>query len=86
MQKKPKKVVLLTYLINIEKKEQIKPYGYLVSLIMKQRSWIFLKTGTPVYVNGDITISTYSRETGEVVPTVTMSVRKIELLPNKNKE
>lgn len=39
--KKPKKVVLLTYLINIEKKEQIKPYGYLVSLIMKQRSWIF---------------------------------------------
>lgn len=46
----------------------------------------FLKTGTPVYVNGDITISTYSRETGEVVPTVTMSVRKIELLPNKNKE
>lgn len=46
----------------------------------------FLKTGTPVYVSGDITISTFTRESGEVIPTVTLGVRKIELLPNKNKE
>lgn len=46
----------------------------------------FLKTGTPVYVSGDITIGTYTRETGEIIPTVTMAVRKVELLPNKSKE
>lgn len=58
--KKPKKVVLLTYLINIEKKEQIKPYGVSCFLNYETKIMDFLKTGTPVYVNGDITISTYS--------------------------
>ena len=86
MQKKPKKVVLLTYLINIEKKGTDKTLWVSCFLNYETKIMDFLKTGTPVYVNGDITISTYSRETGEVVPTVTMSVRKIELLPNKNKE
>lgn len=46
----------------------------------------YLKTGTPVYASGDVTIATYSKESGEVIPTVTMSVRKLELLPNKNRE
>lgn len=42
----------------------------------------YLKTGVPIYVSGDITVSTYSRENGDVIPTITMSVKKIELLPN----
>lgn len=46
----------------------------------------YLKAGAPVFVYGDISLSTYTREGGEVVPTVTMSVRRLELLPNKNRE
>lgn len=42
-----------------------------------------LKSGRMVYVLGDITVSTYQRETGEVVPSVTMNVRIVNLLPNK---
>lgn len=47
----------------------------------------YLKTGVPVYVNGDITISTYTTRDGQILPSVTMSVKRIELLPNsRNKE
>ena len=41
-----------------------------------------LKTGRMVYVFGDINVSTYQRETGEVTPSVSMNVSKINLLPN----
>lgn len=46
----------------------------------------YLKSGTMVHVYGEITVSTFQRDTGTVVPTVTMSVDRVQLLPSKNKE
>lgn len=42
-----------------------------------------LKTGVLVYVLGDITVSTYKRESGEVIPSVVMNVARVNLLPKK---
>ena len=46
----------------------------------------FLKTGTMVHVYGEITVGIFKRDTGDTVPSVTMSVDKVQLLSSKNKE
>lgn len=43
----------------------------------------YLKTGTLVYVTGELTISTYDKGAGEIIPSVCVSVNKIELLSSK---
>lgn len=46
----------------------------------------YLKTGTLVHVYGEIVVSTFTRETGETIPSVTMSVDKVQLLSSNKKE
>lgn len=46
----------------------------------------YLKSGTMVHVYGDIVVSTFQRDTGDIVPSVTMNVDKVQLLSSKNKE
>ena len=46
----------------------------------------FLKTGTMVHVYGEITVGIFKRDTGDTVPSVTMSVDKVQLLSSKHKE
>lgn len=45
----------------------------------------YLKSGTLVHVYGDTIVSTFTRDTGEVIPSVSMNVDKVLLLPSKNK-
>lgn len=44
----------------------------------------YLKSGTQVYVTGELLISTYDKGEGVIVPSVSMSVNKIELLSSKS--
>ena len=39
-----------------------------------------------VHVYGEITVGFFKRDTGDTVPSVTMSVDKVQLLSSKNKE
>ena len=42
------------------------------------------RCGSVVY--GEITVGIFNRDTGDTVPSVTMSVDKVQLLSSKNKE
>lgn len=44
----------------------------------------YLKKGTKVYVSGDLKCGVFKKENGDVIPSVNMTVSKIELLGKKN--
>ena len=80
------------YLGSDAKKTQ-KGYSFNVSTKYKEGNeektlWIccFLNYETKVHVYGEITVGIFKRDTGDTVPSVTMSVDKVQLLSSKNKE
>lgn len=46
----------------------------------------YLKTGTMVYVSGELAVGIFTKDDNTSVPSVTMSVQRIELLPSKKQE
>lgn len=46
----------------------------------------YLKKGTQVYVSGDLYVDIYNKGDGTAVPSVVLSVSKLELLSNKKEE
>lgn len=53
-----------------------------ISCFLNRQSGItdFLKKGTYVYVTGDLFVDVFSKEDGTTIPSITMTVGKIELL------
>lgn len=43
----------------------------------------FLKKGTLVYLSGDLKVSVFQKENGDVIPSINLSVNKVELLPSR---
>lgn len=68
------------------KRETKKNVVDLLFLKLRNKGCGVLKTGTMVHVYGEITVGIFKRDTGDTVPSVTMSVDKVQLLSSKNKE
>ena len=85
MPRKHRKVIHSMFPLNIEGNEE-KTLWICCFLNYETKVAEFLKTGTMVHVYGEITVGIFKRDTGDTVPSVTMSVDKVQLLSSKNKE
>ena len=58
----------------------------LLFLKLRNKGCGVFKNRNYVHVYGEITVGIFKRDTGDTVPSVTMSVDKVQLLSSKNKE
>lgn len=86
MPRKHRKVIHSMFPLNIERETKEKTLWICCFLNYETKVAEFLKTGTMVHVYGEITVGIFKRDTGDTVPSVTMSVDKVQLLSSKNKE
>lgn len=74
-----------TFSVSTKKKINNETVTQWVSCFMNYNNKVveYLKSGTMVYVTGDLTVGVYKKSETEYIPSISMAVSKIELINSK---